>query len=172
MNNELTPSSSVYNFVLDNRVKENANGKIMVGIYNNFAKAHNAVVGLIRTRKNLVPKYKNMNIICETHRPIPQAISRDDYINVGEKVLMAKIMEYSMPSIVYGESMVHHNFDFCEAFFLQRFKGKFELETEIEKYRSISFVGEAFSEVSVGTNINAIGEVRDAGNEPIPAEQV
>jgi hypothetical protein len=43
-------------------VKENPGGKVMVGIYNNFAKAHNEVLNNFRTRKNLIPKYKNITI--------------------------------------------------------------------------------------------------------------
>jgi hypothetical protein len=41
MNDQLSVKSPIYNFLLDNQVKENANGKIMVGIYHNFARLHN-----------------------------------------------------------------------------------------------------------------------------------
>jgi hypothetical protein len=115
----------VYNFLLDNRVKENANGKIMVGIYHNFAKSHNSVINLVKTRKNLVPKYKNMNLISDTNKLIPQSIIPDDFISIEPQLIMNKIMEFSVPSIVYGENLVYHNFDFCEAFYLKCFKGKF-----------------------------------------------
>jgi len=40
-NNQLNDSSGIYNFLLDNIIKDNANGKILVGIYHNFAVLHN-----------------------------------------------------------------------------------------------------------------------------------
>jgi hypothetical protein len=52
----------------------------MVGIYNNFAKNHNAVVIQLKTRKNLIPKYKNINMFSDNNKCIPQCISSDDFI--------------------------------------------------------------------------------------------
>jgi hypothetical protein len=67
---------------LDNQLKENANGKIMVGIYYNFAKVHNAAVSQLKTRKNLVAKYKNINIFAEGRKLIPQFITEEDFIMI------------------------------------------------------------------------------------------
>jgi hypothetical protein len=48
-------------------------------------------------------------------------------IELDDEEIMSKIMDFSVPSIKYGENIVYHNFDFCEAFFLQKIKEKFEL---------------------------------------------
>jgi hypothetical protein len=65
---------------LDNKVKENYNGKIIVGIYNNFAKNHNPVVSQLRLRKNQIAKYKNINMFSDAHKFYPQSMSNDDFI--------------------------------------------------------------------------------------------
>lgn len=75
---------------------------------------------------------------------------------------MKKLLEASVSSIKYGENLVYHNFDFCEAYFLTKLKGRCELESNIEKYISTSYVGEAFSCATTQTNSNAIGVVREA----------
>lgn len=40
-NSDFTSETPVYNFLLDNIIKENANGKIIAGIFHNYAKLHN-----------------------------------------------------------------------------------------------------------------------------------
>lgn len=54
---------------------------------------------------------------------------------------MDKILQASVPSIIYGEDLVYHNFDSCEAYFLHKLKGKCELQPDITKYKSVRFVG-------------------------------
>jgi hypothetical protein len=97
----------------------------------------------------------------------PQDISAESFIELKGEDIINKIMEFSVPSARYGENLVHHNFDFCEAYFLSTLKRKYELEDNIEKYHSVRFVGESFCEVAEGTNVNAIGEVREVAYEPI-----
>lgn len=41
INDEFTPFTPVYNFLLDDTLKENGNGKVICGIYNNYATLHN-----------------------------------------------------------------------------------------------------------------------------------
>lgn len=40
-NSDFTDDAPVYNFLLDNIIKDNANGKIIAGIFHNYAKLHN-----------------------------------------------------------------------------------------------------------------------------------
>lgn len=80
---------------------------------------------------------------------------------------MDKILQASVPSIIYGEDLVYHNFDSCQAYFLHKLKGKCELEPDITKYKSVRFVGEVFSRVSPDTKVTAFGQVRDAVYEQL-----
>jgi hypothetical protein len=141
MNDQLTVKSSMVNFLLENRVKENPFGKVIVGIYHNFAKAHNEILNNIKSRKSQILKYKHISIYLENNRINPQEISRDNFIELKEEEILTKIMEFSVPSVKYGENIVYHNFDFCEAFFLHALKRKFELETDTEKYNNVLYVG-------------------------------
>jgi hypothetical protein len=72
MNDQLTMKSPIYNFLLDNQVQDNANGKIMVRIYHNFAKFHNETLRQLRARKNMIPKYRNWNILMKNYKLSPQ----------------------------------------------------------------------------------------------------
>lgn len=85
MNDQLNEKSPVYNFLLDNILKENAAGKIITGIFSNYAKTQNELTGVLKNRKNLIPKYKKQNIFSNEYKKNPQHLVEEDYIIIEEE---------------------------------------------------------------------------------------
>ena len=65
MNDEQNRNSPVGWFLPDNISKENANGKVIIGLLHNYASLHNEALTIIKSRKNQVSKYRKMNLFLD-----------------------------------------------------------------------------------------------------------
>lgn len=158
MDKEYSLDTPAKAFLLDKSTKENPFGLFISSLFHNFAKIHNELMTLLNARKNQIPEYRWLNLYNEFKKVHPQQLNKDDVFMITEKELIEKLFENSISSISYGRNFVFNNFDSYQEFFVMKLLGKCEIISIIEKFKSVCYNGEAFSEAAESSGV--IADVR------------